>query len=570
MTTHTVLARNDAKQPARHSRAGRAIGLGLVAAVVTGLLVPAVSVADATGSGSGGGTGNPGAATSTGGTANSSVPAATIAVVPPAIPGVAALPGPMAPAAQPSPNMGILAVTPDQAVAGKPFTVATTSGSNLSPNTSYSLTWSTGQATWNIDPEPSTVNYLGRASTLFSVVLANVTTDASGRFSVKLTAPADYGGIHDIYAVANGQEDAHGGFILMRTLSISPTSGPVGTPITVTYTGLGNSLYAGGASLLYDNHYAGEMMANWTRGTAQVVIRAAGPVGRHLIQVGDAISYLYYNIAQSPLPFAKGGTAIFTVTKDDGPPPARIDWPVGVSPTVDSYTTMQSAGLTSSSSLNASLSSNMGAVGSQVTVNATGLPAGQPVNLVWSTVVGNRVNCSGTCWSFVSTDLDPVTASASGAISQPVTVPDGLGGWHVIQVMQNNQVVAQLPFYVRESIYGRGISSITVKENARFTIHVKGVGWTQVDNTLAIDYDNSYVGYACGFNSNGDVVIPLHATGAPGTHLIDLYPMLYTNSPSFANTPYGMVPLLSYAHDDPSLALGYHPAALRFAINVVP
>ena len=87
--------------------------------------------------------------------------------------------------------------------------------------------------------------------------------DSSRRSS---TAPRDFGGVHDIYAVANGVQLAHGGFLVSRTATISPKSGPIGTMITVTYNGLGASLYEGGASLLYDNHYVGAMMANWTRG----------------------------------------------------------------------------------------------------------------------------------------------------------------------------------------------------------------------------------------------------------------------------------------------------------------
>jgi len=46
------------------------------------------------------------------------------------------------------------------------------------------------------------------------------------------------------------------------------------------------------------------------------------------------------------------------------------------------------------------------------------------------------------------------------------------------------------------------------------------------------------MGYGCGFNSNGYMVVHLHATGGVGTHIIDLYPMLYSLSPSYANTPY--------------------------------
>ena len=107
------------------------------------------------------------------------------------------------------------------------------------------------------------------------------------------------------------------------------------------------------------------------------------------------------------------------------------------------------------------------------------------------------------------------------------------------------------------------------RQGQPFTIHLKGLGWTQLDNTIAVDYDNSYVGYGCGFNSNGDVVLNLVATGGPGTHLIDMYPLLYTQQPSYANTPYGMVPVLTYARDVPGLALGYQLPAIRLAITIV-
>ena len=213
--------------------------------------------------------------------------------------------------------------------------------------------------------------------------------------------------------------------------------------------------------------------------------------------------------------------------------------------------------------------------GPMVAATLVQIPAGHLVDrvgrkpiLVWSTVVGNRVDCASTCWIFASTPLGTATP-AGGALQTAITVPDGLGGWHVVQLMQNGQLVAQVPFYVQESIVGQGVSSLVVKEGQSFTIHLKGVGWTQLDNTVGVDYDNSYIGYGCGFNSNGDVVLHLNATGGPGVHLIDMYPMLYSLSPSFAQTPYGMVPVLSYARDYPGLALGYHMPAIRLAITVI-
>jgi len=461
--------------------------------------------------------------------------------------------------------MGILQVNPDEGVAGTPLTI---SGSHLAANANVELTWSTADATWLVQAKPDTVNYLGRSDTDFAVVLDKTTTSATGSFRVSLTVPQDWGGLHDIYAVVNGVEVAHGGFITSRTVSVTPMSGPIGTPITITYSGLGATFYTGGASLLWDNHYVGEMMANWTRGVARATIRAAGPVGQHTIQIGNAISYLYLNVPQSPIPYTNGATVTFTVTKDDGPPPSSIDWPVDVAPTLSARTTLQTSGLSASSGVQAALATTSGRVNTKVDLTATGLSSGSPVQLVWSTVVGNRVNCASTCWVFVSQSLGSATPSG-GSLNSKITVPDGLGGWHVVELVQKGKILAEVPFYVMESIVGRGVSSVVVKEGQPFTIHLQGVGWTQLDNTVTVDYDNSYIGYGCGFNSNGDVLLHLNATGGPGTHLIDLYPMLYTLSPSFAATPYGMVPVLTYAQDEPALALGYHLPAFRFAITVV-
>jgi hypothetical protein len=436
----------------------------------------------------------------------------------------------------------------------------TISGAHLPASTRIELTWSTANVTWVLDPQPGTVNYLGRKETKFAVVLATVTTDAGGSFSVHLAAPRDWGGVHDIYAVIGDQEVAHGGFITLRQLSVSPTSGPIGTPVTITYSGLGPSEYEGGASLLWDNKFVGEMMANWTRGVAQATIRAAGPPGRHLIDIGDAVDELYLNIPQSTLPYAGEFTATFTVTKDSGP--------VDVAPTVSAVTTLRTAGLVTGSGVKAELASTAGPVNSKVALSATGVKSAAPVQFVWSTVVGNRINCHGVCWSFVSQQVGSATPSG-GSVHGMVQVPDGLGGWHVVQVTQAGKVLAQVPYYVEESVVGQGVSSLVVKEGQPFSVHLKGVGWTQLDNTVAVDYDNSYVGYGCGFNSNGDVVLNLHATGGPGTHLIDIYPVLYTLSPSFANTPFGMLPVLTYQKDEPGLALGYKLPAIRLAVTVV-
>jgi hypothetical protein len=204
---------------------------------------------------------------------------------------------------------------------------------------------------------------------------------------------------------------------------------------------------------------------------------------------------------------------------------------------------------------------------SKVDVSATGLAPDKPVSLQWASVAGNRVNCAGICWVGTSTPLGTGSANAAGDLQTSVTIPDTLGGWHAIQLVQDGKVRAEVPYYVSRSL--ASVSPQKVKAGQTFWVHLKGVGWTQLDNTTAVTYDNSYVGYGCGFNSNGDVQIKLVASGGPGTHLIDLYPLLYTQNPPYASAVYGMVPFLSYARDAPGLSLGYRLPAIRVAIEVV-
>jgi hypothetical protein len=480
----------------------------------------------------------------------------------PDVPGAAALPGPIA-ESTPSDDMSLLKVTPDHGTIGDVLTIG---GSGLPAGKDVSIHWATAVATWQLDARADSVDYLGRKTDKVNVVLATAHTNAAGAFSVKVKVPSDWGGIHNIYGVVDGVQVAKGGFLFERHATIRPKKGPIGTMITIKYTGLASTLYGGSGAVYYDGHYTGAATGIWTRGTSTVKIRASGPVGDHIIQATGGIGNNYLNIQQSPIPWAVDQVFHFKVTRDDGRPASRIDWPLAITPTISQRTTLSSVGLATGAAA-ATLSQTSGQVGSRATIGVRGLRPGG-VQLAWATVVGNRVNCTGTCWSFVQVPLGNATVAADGTLAATeFTVPDGLGGWHYVQVVQNGETVAQVPFYVKRSVVGQ--SRLRLKAGQHFTIHLKGLGWTQMDNTIAVDYDNSYRGYACGFNSNGDVVIPLIAMGKPGTHLIDMYPLLYTQQPSYANTPYGMVPILSYARDFPGLAAGYRLPAIRMAITVV-
>ena len=488
-----------------------------------------------------------------------------------------------------------LDVTPNLVVIGDAITIT---GKGMTPNTPVTLTWSTHDATWVADVQPNTVNYMGTSYVKYNVVIATITTDALGGFSYKTKVPSDFGGVHDIYAVNNDVALGHGGVQVARTLKISPESGPIGTPITIQYTGLGPTLYAAGSAVYYDGKYTGSMQARWTRGTATATILATGPVGKHYIQTNEAISFSYLNVMQSPVPFANSEMATFKVTKDPGLFKPYVKYPPKMTPTVSQRTTLGNAGLDPSTKAEMSLTPDSGIVGSKTKIKVTGIPTKGIHTLVWSTVTGNRVNCTtGTCWVYNPIPLGTVDVT-DGTVEKEITIPDHLGGYHVVQVKQGDVIEAQQVFYVKESIQplldksgkvltmgvakadlsgsaeafargGQGTPTYTFKEGEEFTISLKGVGWTQMDNTLAVAYDNSYVGYGCGFNSNGYLVVHLKAMGGVGTHIITMRPLLYTQQPSFANTPYGMVPILTSENDLPGLALGYQIPTFNFAIKIV-
>jgi hypothetical protein len=97
-----------------------------------------------------------------------------------------------------------------------------------------------------------------------------------------------------------------------------------------------------------------------------------------------------------------------------------------------------------------------------------------------------------------------------------------------------------------------------------FRIHLKGTGWTETSNIMHVVYDNAYIGYACGFNSQGDIEVIMKATGEPGWHFIDLYPGIYKGQETRPNN--FRIPQLTYADDHP----GEDLPAFRYAFEIIP
>jgi len=180
-----------------------------------------------------------------------------------------------------------------------------------------------------------------------------------------------------------------------------------------------------------------------------------------------------------------------------------------------------------------------GPPGTPVTVTGTGLPPGALAELEWWTMEGNRV--SGTGFIPVSWSLGTAAIGPAGDLTFSFVAPSDLGGStpHNITVLVDGILVAEAPFVLDR------VMSLTPNQGPEGTLmefELEGGGWTQFDNIVALTYDNAFIGYACSFTNQGHISVWLQAVGAKGTHILGVYPALYSGprdwDPSSNPEPY--------------------------------
>ncbi len=162
----------------------------------------------------------------------SAAPAVPVQVAAAAVAPRASAPEP----AKASVALKVLKVQQDGGYGGASFSI---SAEGLPPNKAAELLWATWDGVFDTNVMPETIEFVAQRFADKRVPLGKATTDAQGRLAVDFKAPEDYGGVHDIYLVVDGQDVARGGFQIRRSVSISPKEGPVGTPITISITGMG-------------------------------------------------------------------------------------------------------------------------------------------------------------------------------------------------------------------------------------------------------------------------------------------------------------------------------------------
>ena len=436
--------------------------------------------------------------------------------------------------------VGRLTLEPEHGPAGATVTVR---GEGLPPAERFELAWTTVQGRWKVAAE----RYLGREYRPAAAPLAVARTDASGRLSAQFRVPEDFGFMHDVVLRQGERVLTRAGFNVDMTMEISPASGPAGTPITVEVKGIGWRHLQNSWLLLYDNATTGWVSAVTTRGSARFTIPAAGKPGVHVLELlhGD-FTFPYRNMQQSPEPDRPRFVRQFTVT--DGAP--VLPPPAGAQVQREIKRLPANGGALA-------VSPPFTTVGAPVAVHGSGFTPGKTYELTWSTVVGNRV--AGEGWGEAARVIASAPADRTGALEFRFPVPDDLGGLHGLAVRDGAAKKTGLLWIAPSA---QTLARSRGPAGTPFIVHLKGVGWTETANIYTVVYDNRYIGYACGFNSQGDVQIELYATGEPGWHFIDLYPAIYKGSE--ARPLNFRLPQLTYAADHP----GEDLPAFRFAFEV--
>ena len=424
------------------------------------------------------------------------------------------------------------------------------SATGLPPGKTVELAWGTVNGGWVIEDY---YHFRGKKYSETTKTLGEFRSDSSGRLEATFTIPEDYGGVHEVLALVDGKAAAQNGIEVTQSFELTPRSGPVGTPIELKVKGLGWRTMESTWVVNWDNSSVGWVSAASTRGSAVARFRATGPAGDHVVKIytgWQGQSYLNYE--QSPVAHLPRPQFTFQTTPG-GPAREAYEEPYQRQAVPPTEVKVTGAKL--------ELAPIQGPVGTRAVLHGEGFPRDTSLQLVWQTSVGSRVTSSG--FEPQENVLAEVKVGSDGRFEWPVTIPEDLGGLHGLALRRGDSQAARAFFAIETSIV-----SITPKSGPAgtpVTIHLKGVGWTEYDNIYAATYDNAYMGYACGFNSQGDVVINFTAAGEPGEHLIDLYPGIYQGPPNEPQQLYRL-PQLTYADDHP----GNKIPALRFAFEVLP
>src|SRR6185436_32462 len=257
----------------------------------------------------------------------------------------------------------------DPAVVGSSVHVM---AAGLPASKTVDLSWGTVSGGWVIEDY---YHFRGKKYSETTTSLGRFPTDSGGRLDARFVIPEDYGGVHEVIALVDGKPVAQGGVNVSQTFTLSPTSGPVGTPIEMKVTGLGWRTMESTWVVNWDNQELGFVTAAGTRGSAVARFRAAGPTGDHVVKLYTGWQGLgYLNYEQSPVAALPRPQFTFRTTAGAiGDAAYAEPYQRQPIPAADSL----------KSAARLSLSPTQGPVGTRAVLKGEGFAPGTAMRLVW-------------------------------------------------------------------------------------------------------------------------------------------------------------------------------------------
>jgi hypothetical protein len=311
--------------------------------------------------------------------------------------------GAEAPLAMPHGFVGRMTLAPEHGPPGTPVRVV---AEGLPVDTEFQLVWRTVKGGWKV----TQAEYHGREYRPAAFELATVRTDAAGRLTATFTVPEDFGFLHDVVLQQGERLFIQAGFAMNMSVTLSPSGGPVGTPIKVEVKGIGWRPLENSWMLLYDNNFTGWISAVTTAGSANFTIPASGRPGMHLIEVlHGEFTFPYRNMQQSPEADRPQFALRFNLI-----PGAPVLPPPTAEQAQQSVRRLPAPGALA-------VAPPFAGVGQPVTVRGAGFAPGKRYALAWTTVIGNRVGGHG--WNEASRPVAETVADPSGRVEFHFAVP---------------------------------------------------------------------------------------------------------------------------------------------------
>lgn len=454
--------------------------------------------------------------------------------------------------------VGTLTATPAAAVVGEPVTFE---GTGFEPGSELELVWLSYDLAWDLGEADGAYDgtFLGLGDREpRETSLATVAVDAAGAFETVIAIPEDFGGTRNVRVRQDDVDLNQVGLFIRADMRLSPESGPLGSDITVRITGIDSGQPMVWYLLSYDHDITGFVSAVTTQGTAEFVIPAVGAVGPHLVRLEDSpFGQPYLPLDTSPWAHLGVPSRTFVVT--DGEPVLPL-------PLAEQVLPSQPGQEPDTDGARLWLDPWKAPVGASARVQGKGFEPGIELQLGMSNMVGSRVTDSG--FSAVDENLMTITVADDGSFSAPFTIPDTLGGLHDVWARPMGQPTDAELAKTRMHVLPLALEleTVQVRYGDTLRLHLKGIGWSQTENIFGISIDNAYIGYACGFSTNGDVQVPIEVSWQPGWHYIDVYPSFYRNKAysEVDEAPFLFRHSLLSWEDHPS---GFH---FRFAFEVLP